>query len=61
MSARMDKPLTCSCEEMEAHQTIELLVRGLLADPGNTVITGHRLTLELHLANLESIRTIKNA
>ena len=61
MSARMDSPIECACDELDAHQTIELLVRGLLVDPRNKVITGHRLSLDTHLARLDALRAIANA
>lgn len=61
MSARMDSPIECACDELDAHQTIELLVRGLLIDPRNQVITGSRLALDAHLARLDAIRAIAAA
>lgn len=61
MSARMDAPVECACDEMEALQTIELLARGLLADPRNQVLTGHRIALDHHLARLDALRAIANA
>jgi hypothetical protein len=61
MSARMDATVECACDEMESLQTIELLARGLLADPRNKVITGHRITLEHHLTRLDTLRAINQA
>lgn len=61
MSARMDSPIECACDELDAHQTIELLVRGLLIDPRNKVLTGHRIALDAHLARLDALRAIANA
>lgn len=61
MSARMDAPVKCACDEMEAHQTIEMLVRGLLADPRNKVMDGHRIALNDHLARLDTLRAINQA
>ena len=61
MSARMDSPIECACDELDAHQTVEMLVRGLLADPRNKVILAHRLALDAHLARLDALRAIATA
>lgn len=61
MSARMDAPITCQCDEMEALQTVEMLMRGLIADPRNKVLTGHRIAIDHHLARLDALRAINQA
>jgi hypothetical protein len=61
MSARMDSAIECACDELDAHQTVEMLVRGLLIEPRNQVILAHRLALDAHLARLDTLRAIATA
>jgi hypothetical protein len=65
MSARMDAPVECACEEMAAHHTLEMMVRRLMAMQGiseeSQIQSSFQVVFMNALANIDSIRAINQA
>ena len=69
MSARMDAPVECACDELAAHHTIEMMLRALMAkqvdNPGpadhNQIQSGYRFVFETELAKIDALRAIATA
>jgi hypothetical protein len=69
MSARMDAPVECACDELDALQTIEMMVRRLMAEQvdhaepedKNQIQSQYRFVFINYLARLDSMRAINQA
>ena len=62
MSARIDAPVMCTAAELDALETLEMLMRDLLAKPEtNRIQSGPRLAIETELWKLDAMRAVKRA
>lgn len=62
MTARIDAPVMCTAAELDALETVEMLMRDLLAKPEkNRIQSGPRLAIENELAKLDAMRAVKRA
>jgi hypothetical protein len=62
MSARIDAPVMCTAAELDALETLEMLMRDLLAkSEANRIQSGPRLAIEVELTKLDAMRAVQRA
>jgi hypothetical protein len=69
MSARMDAPVECACDELEVHHTLEMMMRRLMAEQidfpkptdKNQINSGYRIFFTDYLARVDALRAINQA